>query len=362
MKRPAISVVIPSFQREGVLVDTARLVLAQLGEGDEILVVDQTARHQAETEAALAELARSGRLRWVRKARPSICEAMNVGVLLARREIVVFLDDDVVPAPGLLDVYREAFAESPELHAVNGQVLQLWNDGAVDRVRDFELGFDFAYSEPAEVVPALTCNFAVRREVFLAAGGMDETFEGGAHRCDADLGYRLRAFAGRPLRFEPRASVRHLQAGGGTRAHGAKDSWASIGSAVGDHYLGLRWFGWRGALRHSVARLFRAPVNRRTLRRPWLVPWLAAREVVAFARALGRVRSGPARTVRDLGRYRDVTDVGRTHETPRSTNGASGPGRSVRDVSVEGGTAQARPSTRLPPAGWKTRSRNGADS
>jgi len=308
VKRPTISVVVPSFQRETVLVETARLVLEQLGEGDEILVVDQTARHQPETEAALAELARSGRLRWVRKARPSICEAMNVGVLLARGEIVVFLDDDVVPAPGLLEVYRSAFAESEDLHAVNGQVLQPWNDGSVDRVRDFELGFDFAYSERAEVVPALTCNFAVRREVFLMAGGMDETFEGGAHRCDADLGYRLRACTKRRVRFEPSASVRHLQAGGGTRAHGAKDSWASIGSAVGDHYLGLRWFGWRGALRHSLHRLVRAPINRRTLERPWLVPWLALRELVAFGRALARVRRGPARTVREVASYQDVVE------------------------------------------------------
>lgn len=302
----AISVVIPSYRREGVLVGTVRQVLAQLGEHDEIVVVDQTPEHESATEKVIAELRATERVRWYRKRRPSICEAMNVGVLLARNEVALFLDDDVVPVPELLAVYRELFRSEPPPHAVNGQVLQPWNVRPVEQVADYELGFDFAYSRPAEVVPVLTANFAVARRVFLESGGMDETFEGGAHRCDADLGHRLRAFTGKAARFEPRASVRHLQAGGGTRAHGAKDSWASIGSAVGDHYLGLRWFGTRGALRHSIRRLVRAPLNRRTLSRPWLIPVLAAREVVAFRRARKLVRSGPSRTVRPLESYRDL--------------------------------------------------------
>lgn len=305
----AISVVIPSYLRERVLVDTVGAVLRQLGERDEIVVVDQTRAHEAATEAAIGELVASGRVRWYRKSRPSICEAMNVGALLARNPVLVFLDDDVVPGPGLLAVYRTLFSTEESLHAVNGQVLQPWNNEPVDQVADFEMRFDFAYSRQAQVVPALTANLAVSRDVFLAAGGMDETYEGGAHRCDADLGFRLRAFTGRPARFEPRASVRHLQAGGGTRAHGAKDSWASLGSAIGDHYFGLRWLGWSGALRHSLQRLLRAPVNRRTVRRPWLVPWIAAREVVAFGQAVMCVRRAPARKIQVLNRYTDLEEI-----------------------------------------------------
>lgn len=307
MKKVAISVVVPTYLREGELVETSRAVLGELGEGDEIVVVDQTPRHEPGTVTAIANLVASGRVRWLRKGRPSICEAMNVGALVARNEVIVFLDDDVEPGPGLLEVYRHLFSRPGRPHAVNGQVLQPWHDGPVRSVRDFELGFDFAYAEPAEVVPMATGNCAVLREVFLASGGMDENFRGGAYRCDADLGYRLRAFTGQPARFEPRASVRHLQAGGGTRAHGAKDSWASIDSAIGDHYLGLRWFGWKGALRHSLHRFLRAPVNRRTLSRPWLVPWLGARELVAFFRALSRVRSASARPVSALSCYSDLS-------------------------------------------------------
>ncbi|MBZ0090516.1 MAG: glycosyltransferase [Thermoanaerobaculia bacterium] len=307
MNGAAISVVIPSYSREGVLVETVRRVVRQLGTSDEILIIDQSPTHEPETETALADLERSERVFWYRKSRPSICEAMNVGALLARNEVVLFLDDDVVPAPGLLEAHREVLGRCDDLHAVNGQVLQPWHDVARDEVDDFELGFDFAYAKEAEVVALATGNLAVRRRVFLAAGGMDETFAGGAYRCDADLGFRLWAFTGRRARFEPRASVRHLQAGGGTRAHGAKDSWASIESAIGDHYFGMRWFSRTGALRHSLRRLLRAPFNRRTLRRPWLVPWLLLRELVAFQRAVAKIRRGPPRTARALAEYQDLT-------------------------------------------------------
>lgn len=327
MSPRAISVVVPSYFREGVLVDTIRSVQGLLGGTDEIVVVDQTPLHEPETRRAIAELSRSARIRWYRKNRASICEAMNAGALLARNEILLFLDDDVVPSPDLLEVYRELFEAPGAPHAVSGQILQPWHAGPVHEVSDFALGFDFAFSKPAKVVPISTGNFAVRRQVFLAAGGMDETFEGGAHRCDADLGYRLSRFTGQPSRFEPRASVRHLQAGGGTRAHGAKDSWASIGSAVGDHYLGLRWFGWAGAAKHSIWRLLRAPISRYSLRRPWLIPWLGLREVSALLRALILVGRGPARTVGILARYPELEEfgVGSQAEERRAVSASADP-------------------------------------
>ncbi|MDI9630041.1 MAG: glycosyltransferase family 2 protein [Acidobacteriota bacterium] len=301
-----ISVVIPSYRREEVLVETLDRVLAQCRGEDEVIVVDQTPEHEPATEAALHDLAEKGRVHWLRKSRPSICEAMNVGVLVARHPVVLFLDDDVVPAPGLLDVYRELFTQPDPPAVVNGQVLQPWHSGAVESVRSFGIDFDHAYARPAEILSVITGNCAVLRDAYLAAGGMDETFEGGAHRCDADLGYRMHAHTGRPARFEPRASVRHLAAGGGTRSHGAKDAWASIGSAVGDHYFGMRWLGRTGSLGHSLSRLRKAALNRTTLRRPWLVPVIVAREVVAWTRARRLVRRGPARTVRELAQYDDL--------------------------------------------------------
>lgn len=305
---PSLSVVIPTFMREDVLAETVRAVRDQLSPGDEILVIDQTPSHQAETTAALLELSADGRVRWVRKARPGIAEAMNVGALLAQGKILLYLDDDVVPDPELLKAHRRAFASDSGVVSTCGQILQPWNERPVDAVPDFEMGFDFAYDKEAEVAPVMAGNFGVRREAFLAAGGMDEVFAGGAHRCDAEMGYRLLARTGRRTRFVPAASLRHLLAPGGTRAHGHKDSWASIGSAVGDYYFGLRCLPFGGAMRHAAKRILRAPFNRNTARRPWLVVMILAREAVALGRAV-RLAVGPGRYVRALDAYLDLGAV-----------------------------------------------------
>jgi GT2 family glycosyltransferase len=59
-------------------------------------------------------------------------------------------------------------------------------------------------------------NLAIRRAVFLAAGGFDERFPQPAGE-DADLTIRLRE-AGHRLYFEPRAAVRHAPPRAGARA------------------------------------------------------------------------------------------------------------------------------------------------
>lgn len=309
MTSRSVSVVIPSYMREAALVETVRAVRAQLAPGDEIVVVDQSPAHEAATTEALGVLADGDRVRWVRKSRPGIAEAMNVGALLARGDLLLFLDDDVIPSEGLLDAHRRALSDEPRALSTCGQILQPWNERPVDSVRDFEMGFDFAYDNETEVVPVMAGNFGVHRAVFLAAGGMDEVFTGGAHRCDAEVGYRLLARTGKRTRFVPEASLRHLLAPGGTRAHGHKDSWASIGSAVGDYYFGFRCLGFGGAAHHAAKRILRAPFNRNTARRPWLVAMILARETVAFGRAV-RLAAGSGRYIRALESYVDVEAVG----------------------------------------------------
>jgi len=50
----AISIVIPTYRREQVLVDTLHALLRQEPPADEILVVDQTERHEPATADQLA--------------------------------------------------------------------------------------------------------------------------------------------------------------------------------------------------------------------------------------------------------------------------------------------------------------------
>jgi GT2 family glycosyltransferase len=283
-----LSVVIPTYRRERVLIDTLAAVHALLRAGDEIVVVDQTAEHEPATEAALLDLAGTGRVHWFRRTEPGICRAMNCGAWLARSELLLFLDDDIVPSPGLLEVHREALCRSDAPPATCGQVLQPWDAGPVDTVRDLAEGFHAAYSRECDILGLMGGNFGIRRQTFLDVGGLDENFFGVAYRWEAELSYRIMHRTGRKVRFLPQASLRHLHASaGGTRSHGTKDTWRHLSGSVGDYYFAMKSLPLASALRHSLTRLVRAPLNRATVRRPWIIPSLFVREVVACSWALG---------------------------------------------------------------------------
>lgn len=99
---PRISVVIPTYRREEVLIASIRDLLALDEAPAEILVIDQTEEHDAATTACLREFEERGSIRWFQLAEPSIPTAMNKGLIEARHDIVLFLDDDIRPDADLV--------------------------------------------------------------------------------------------------------------------------------------------------------------------------------------------------------------------------------------------------------------------
>ena len=302
----SLSVILPTYLREELLINTLRAVGRQLEPGDEILVVDQSPRHEPDVHAALSEMSDNGKVRWIRKRKPNQGEAMNVGALLAIGDALLFLDDDIEPFASLLSAHRHALERLPEDAVTTGQVLQPWNPEPVRSVSDYELRFDFAYDQPCEVRSLMAGNFALRRRTFLSVGGMDENFRGNNYRNDAEMAWRIHARTGRLVHFVPEAGMRHLLAAGGNRAFGTKDTWGAIGGSIGDYYFALKWMPGPRAARYVARRLVRAPVSRATIRRPWVIPSLFAREIVAIGRASYRLRAGGSGHMRTLADYTDL--------------------------------------------------------
>ncbi len=299
----SISVIIPTYKREAVLVETLQQLSMLLKPGDEILVIDQTLDHEPATIAALERLAGEGAIRWYRRSRPSQNEAMNIAAQLAQGEILLFLDDDIVPFDNLLEGHRQVLSQADAPAATCGHVLQPWDKAPVDSVKDFDMQFNAAYSKPCEIRFLMAGNFAMRRETYLAIGGMDENFRGSNYRNDSEMAYRICAATGRRIRFVPEAGLRHLLSGGGNRAFGEKDTWGHIGGSIGDYYFALKCLPISNRCRHILTRLVRASLNRNTVSHPWLVPSLALRETVAFFRAYGRLALKPHKGVRPLSEY-----------------------------------------------------------
>ena len=292
-----VSVAIPTYNRTAILVETLEKLFTLAPPPAEILVVDQTREVAPDLERRLNAWNDEGRIRWVRLPQPSIPGAMNHALRIASSPVVLFLDDDSEPAvPNLIEEHARPYADA-RVGAVVGQVLQPgespapipW-DARGNRLAD--LNFPFFSTHAADVTNVIACNLSMRRDDALAVGGFDENFTGTGYRLETDFSWRL-ADAGRIIRFEPRAAIRHLKAGsGGVRTWGDHLRSSAPTHSTGDYYLALLHLRGAQALGYMARRWRKTILTRFDLSHPWWIPVKVVREIRALREALRYRRRG----------------------------------------------------------------------
>lgn len=281
-----LTVVIPTYRRGAVVLETVRQLQQQQSPVQELLVVDQTDSHPAKIEMELQALHDTGKIVWCRLREPSIPGAMNHGLLLARGRAVLFLDDDIEP-DGALTLYHARAQDTAKL--VAGQILQ---PSQISVALAPGEAFRFNSPEPAWIVEFMGGNFSVDREAAIALGGFDQNFVGAAYRFEAEFAHRFTVSHG-PIRYEPKALIRHLAvSSGGTRAHGHHLRTLQPAHSVGAYYFLLRTRG-RGWRRELFRRPLRAVRTKHHLRHPWWVPLTLIAEARGFLLAVRLLRAGP---------------------------------------------------------------------
>ena len=219
-----VTVVIPTYRRERLLCQTLRDVL-DLAWGDyEVIVVDQTERHDGDTERFLDSVRE--RVVHLRHHPPSLVAAANRALQVARGEFVLFLDDDVrVPDRDLIAHHLDNDQDAT-VGGVAGRVLdaECPREGAFDpRSADPVWGFfhsGWSHRQRCDVSTAPGANMSFRRDVLVAVGGGDERIAGNAFRWENELCLRVRA-AGYRVVYDPRPIVHHFygSAGGSENRH-----------------------------------------------------------------------------------------------------------------------------------------------
>ncbi|MBT8039554.1 MAG: glycosyltransferase [Gammaproteobacteria bacterium] len=294
-----ISIAIPTYNRgEIVLKAISQLMILQPA-AREIIVVDQTERHPAAIGRQLASLNETGSIRLVHRSRPSITAAMNFALRQATGALVLFLDDDIVPASELLQGHAAAFGADSDLWATVGQVIQPWQrpeDLAPRReLNGLRRDFDFPFNSTldADVENVMAGNLCVNRERVLSIGGFDERFTGSAYRFETDFARRL-VDSGGKIRFVGSASIHHLHAAtGGTRSNGNHMKSASPRHGFGDFYYAFSHGTPGEAWRYSLKRVFREVRTRYHLTHPWWIPLKLTGEIRALIAGRRQARKGP---------------------------------------------------------------------
>lgn len=225
-----ISVVIPTYNRQKVLIRNLKALLKQKKDILEIIVVDQTRSCSA---FLIKFIAQNPKIKYFYFKKKSTSAAKNYGWRKAKKEIVLFLDDDSIVLPGLIKAHcrnfrnpqigavtsREILEKDPNYHTL-GKAEVITKTGAV-----LPNSFSITKGE-ADSVRGGYASF--RKSVLEEIEGFDENYIGSAIREESDLSLRLR-LAGYKIIFEPKAKAIHLAwETGGTRAEKKLDWYFSF--------------------------------------------------------------------------------------------------------------------------------------
>lgn len=240
---PLVSVIINTLDRA----DWLRRLLPALDGLDypafEVIVVNGPSRD--DTETLLDGF--GGRIKRARCPAANLSRSRNIGIAVAAGDVIVFIDDDALPAdPRWLRFLVAPFLEDATLGAVGGPVLRGDEDSWEFQGR---VASDYGlFREPfeAEVLGVVADghrwvrytqgnNCAFRRDALVAIGGFDEVFTYYLDEVDACL--RL-ARSGRPIGLAPRAIVRHYSASAAYRKSWHDRNWDVM--ARSDAYFCLK--------------------------------------------------------------------------------------------------------------------------
>jgi GT2 family glycosyltransferase len=318
--RRGLTAAICTRNRPDLLARALESLVAQVPAVAEILVVDNAPAVGA-TRALVATFFPS--VRYVAEPVPGLDFARNRALEAATREVVAFLDDDAVAAPGWADSLHRVFEADADVAVCTGRIEPLSLETPGQRLFEANGGFsrgterirlpdDARRPLHGRRAPLIAwaisvgcgCSYAVRRSTARALGGFDEaldlgsTLPGGG---DHDLLWRALS-AGHVVVYEPSAlawhehrrdvEAVHDQIAGHQRAVLAFLAKHLLGSDSRSRPALLGYTGWRLAkpgfrlLRRAVRR---DPLPARLLVRMWWNCWVGLL-VYPRARRLARRR------------------------------------------------------------------------
>ena len=193
---PVASVIIPTFNRRSLVLDTLEAIAVQEQANFEVIVADDCSTDGSATAIidAARRLGLSGKLVSLRRNRGP-ATARNCALHVARADTIAFTDSDCIPTPKWIAAGLAAFRS--DVGIVQGRVLP-----PVDATIPFFSHFIHIESLDGSFA---TCNAFYKREAIQQAGGFDPSY---LLWEDTDIGFRVLSLGWKAV-YEPEALVYH---------------------------------------------------------------------------------------------------------------------------------------------------------
>jgi len=194
MTLPSVTVIIPTRNRHALLKRCLSRFVPDHGAHPDCSIIVSDDGDASETREALdGELAI---VQVVQGPRRGPSANRNSGAACATAELLVFLDDDCIPDRNLIAIYQDAAMRNPGIGVFEG------------RISATSVAGSFADAIPANETGGYlwSCNFAIRRELFVNIHGFDERYPFAAME-DVDLHLRVKRHS--EVLFLPDARVWH---------------------------------------------------------------------------------------------------------------------------------------------------------
>lgn len=263
---PAISIVMPLYNKAGQVLETIASVRAQTVSDWELVVVDDGSTDDG---PALVRDLHDARIRVVSQANAGVSAARNRGIELAWADLVAFLDADDLWLPGFLATILALQADFPEAHwfATGYEIRPAQGAAYTSRLHgasaDFSRGIlpDYFIVALASDPPVWSSATAVRRDAIQDIGGFPEGIGSGE-----DLLTWARLAARYPLAYEARSLAVFVASGIERPPDPADRVGKALVQLAGEHlavpglrrYLGL-WYRMQAvmAMRFGLADMAR---------------------------------------------------------------------------------------------------------